>query len=452
NLTATLSRGQFAERIVKTNTEVIATAPILVGQYSTSIFYDPPVSGKADPFLMIIPPYTQFLNHYTITTPPSSFAINFVNAIAPTNALGSITLDGTPLATSSFSSIGVSGFSGAQIPLGVGSHTLDGPTAFGVLVYGYAQDEGYGYPGGMNTTKVFDAINLSLAPETATHPINTSGCVAVTATDQNQIPLGGRNISFSISGVNPATTTVLSDAAGQAQLCYVGLNPGTDQIAATLGSSQATATLVWTRPNQPPTVDAGTDQTITLPANAGLQGSVTDDGLPGNLLSVAWAKASGPGNVVFGALDLPVTPATFSVPGLYFLRLSPTDAALTAAAEVQILVRPSAVNQPPVADAGPDQRTAIQTNLVANGGNDATLDAGKITHWTIVEGSGWTSGNSSTAADFPSPQYGNSYFFAGRSAQAELRQDIDVSAFTAGILASTQKFEFKAYLRSAAEP
>src|SRR5439155_8783384 len=45
--------------------------------------------------------------------------------------------------------------------------------------------------------------------------------------------------------------------------------------------------------NQPPTVSAGSNQTITLPATATLNGTVTDDGLPaGSTLTQTWSKVS----------------------------------------------------------------------------------------------------------------------------------------------------------------
>ena len=55
------------------------------------------------------------------------------------------------------------------------------------------------------------------------------------------------------------------------------------------------------------------------------------------------------------------------------------------------------------------------------------------------------------ASGFPEPQRGAAYFYSGNAAQAELRQDIDLSAYAARIAAGTQEFELKAYLRSAAE-
>src|SRR5207249_1093951 len=78
--------------------------------------------------------------------------------------------------------------------------------------------------------------------------------------------------------------------------------------------------------NQPPVVDAGPDQTITLPSSASLQGTATDDGLPaGASLSMSWMMASGPGRVTFSNPTAAVTTASFSALGTYVLRLTVSD-------------------------------------------------------------------------------------------------------------------------------
>jgi RHS repeat-associated protein len=450
-LSATLNSGQWIERLIKVPTEIITTKPVMVVQYATSIFFDPPTSNKADPFSMIIPPYSQFLNHYTISTPTTGFTINFINVVAPTAALGSITLDGSPIPAASFTPIGISGFSGAQLTIAAGTHNLDGPSGFGVFVYGYAQDEGYGYPGGLNMTPTVAATNVVIQPETSSHTINNQACVVATVTDQDQNPLGGRSLSFNVTGANPLTSSGQTDAAGQVNLCYTGANTGTDQIAATVGASVGTASVVWTPPNQPPVINAGADQTITLPVAANLQGSVTDDGLPAGILNLTWSKVSGPGNVVFANGSAAQTSATFSTDGVYLLRLTASDTMLSASDDVEITVNPAPPNQAPTANAGPDKTISINGNLVLNAGNDQELVNGEVLNWTQAQGSSWTRGDANSGAGFPDAQRGPSYFFAGEAAEAELRQDIDVSAFAAAIGSGTQQFEFRAYVRSATE-
>src|SRR5439155_514534 len=71
----------------------------------------------------------------------------------------------------------------------------------------------------------------------------------------------------------------------------------------TLTSPLATVTITITPTsvaNLPPVVNAGPDQTITLPTNAvSLTGSVTDDGVPGTGVTSQWSKVSGAGAVTF---------------------------------------------------------------------------------------------------------------------------------------------------------
>ncbi len=102
--------------------------------------------------------------------------------------------------------------------------------------------------------------------------------------------------------------------------------------------------------NQAPVVNAGTAQTITLPALAMLSGGATDDGLPNPPAAVtyAWTKVSGPGTVAFGDAANAVTSASFSAAGTYVLRLTAGDSALSASAEVTVTATPTTTaNQAP---------------------------------------------------------------------------------------------------------
>jgi hypothetical protein len=57
-----------------------------------------------------------------------------------------VLLDGVPIAVGSFAPIGLSGFSGAGVPVAVGTHTVSAPQAVGVTVYGWAEYESYAWP------------------------------------------------------------------------------------------------------------------------------------------------------------------------------------------------------------------------------------------------------------------------------------------------------------------
>jgi hypothetical protein len=91
-------------------------------------------------------------------------------------------------------------------------------------------------------------------------------------------------------------------------------------------------------PNQPPTVNAGSDQPVTLPNPANLDGTVSDDGLPNppGALTTTWSKVSGPGNVAFGNANAVDTTATFSASGTYVLRLTASDSDLSTFDEMTV--------------------------------------------------------------------------------------------------------------------
>jgi hypothetical protein len=91
-------------------------------------------------------------------------------------------------------------------------------------------------------------------------------------------------------------------------------------------------------PNQRPVVNAGQDQTVTMPAAANLNGSVTDDGLPDPPASVTttWSQVSGPGTATFANPSAATTTATFDQSGTYVLRLSGSDSLLTGIDDVTV--------------------------------------------------------------------------------------------------------------------
>lgn len=89
--------------------------------------------------------------------------------------------------------------------------------------------------------------------------------------------------------------------------------------------------------NNPPTVDAGSGQTITLPDDTvNLDGTVTDP--DGASPTTEWTKQSGPGSVTFGDSTQHDTTATFSVAGVYVLRLTASDGQRSAFDDVTINV------------------------------------------------------------------------------------------------------------------
>jgi hypothetical protein len=134
-----------------------------------------------------------------------------------------------------------------------------------------------------------DSIDLYFAPD-ATNPVWTLLVTKPTTVSQ-QVQI------LSTTFVLPSATLPVI----RGNFRYVG-SPG----SCTTGGYDDRDDLVFalsTAPpvNQPPVVNAGSNQTITLPAAANLSGTVTDDGLPNppGAVTVAWSMDSGPGTVTF---------------------------------------------------------------------------------------------------------------------------------------------------------
>jgi RHS repeat-associated protein len=114
-----------------------------------------------------------------------------------------------------------------------------------------------------------------------------------------------------------------------------------------LGASDDVSVTV-NQANAGPVVDAGPDQTITLPGTVTLTGSVTDDGLPaGGTLTLGWSTVSGPGTVTFSNPDAASTTGTFSTSGEFVLRLTASDGQLSSSDDLTVTVSPASGGLPP---------------------------------------------------------------------------------------------------------
>ncbi len=191
--------------------------------------------------------------------------------------------------------------------------------------------------------------------------------------------------------------------------------------------------------NQPPTVNAGADQSVTHPNTAALNGSVTDDGLPkGSMLLVTWSKLSGPGSVTFSNLNAASTRARFGAPGTYVLRLTASDT--EAAAHDEVTVTVSGENQPPIVNAGGDQTITLP--------NNATLDA-------TATDDGWPQGSTLSVSWSQVSGPGNVTFANSNSAATQVSFSVDgiyVLRLTAGDSVYTASDEVTLTVNAAIPP
>ncbi|MBL8007910.1 MAG: T9SS type A sorting domain-containing protein [Ignavibacteria bacterium] len=240
-----INKGQFIEKIISAQSIITSDKPVLVSQYSNSSTFD---GVTSDPFMMLIPPYEQFLAGYTVSTPAAGFIQNFVNIVAPNSVVGALTLDGVPVPVVAFTPIGASGFSGASMPIALGTHNLASTLPFGCFIYGFDSYDSYGYPGGQALSQIAIVSTLYITPRTSVNRINTPHCVNGLVKDQNNNPLPGIRVDYERIGVNPGVGFAFTDVNGIAQYCYTGTNIGQDMIIGTTGSLKDTVYKTWENP------------------------------------------------------------------------------------------------------------------------------------------------------------------------------------------------------------
>ena len=137
-----------------------------------------------------------------------------------------------------------------------------------------------------------------------------------------------------------------------------------------------------------PTVNAGSNQTITLPVSSvTLSGSATD--ASGTISSYAWSEVSGPSNAAFANGSSATATAGGLVQGTYVFKLTATDnSGIAGNATVTVTVNPAAVTPGlPVANAGSAQSITLPTNSVTLVGSGSETNGSIASYsWSQVSG------------------------------------------------------------------
>jgi K319-like protein len=276
------------------------------------------------------------------------------------------------------------------------------------------------------------------APQTITLP--NAAMLAGTVTDDG-LPAVPGTVTRTWSKVSgPGTVAFANASAASTTASFSQAGTYVLKLTATDGALTSSANVTITvNPvpvqNQPPSVSAGSAQTITLPNTATLTGTVTDDGLPATpgTVSSTWSKVSGPGTVVFGNPSARSTTASFSQAGTYVLKLTATDGALTTSANVTITVNAATPqNQAPKVNAGAPQaitlpNTATLTGTVTDDGLPATPGTVSST-WSKVSGPGTvTFGNASALSTTVSFSQAGTYVLRLSATDGEFVRSSDLT-------------------------
>jgi hypothetical protein len=285
---------------------------------------------------------------------------------------------------------------------------VSGPSSFNIVSPAQLQTVINGLVAGVYSFEL-SATDNSGATSTATVSITVN-----TAANQAPTVHAGNNVSITLPANTVTLTGTANDADGtiasvqwrkvsgpanfnivspaQLQTVINGLTAGvySFELSATDNSGAiSTATVnitVNTAANQAPTVHAGNNVSITLPANTvTLTGTATD--ADGTIASVQWRKVSGPANFNIVSPAQLQTVINGLTAGVYSFELTATDnSGATATATVSITVNPAA-NQAPTVHAGNNVSITLPTNTVTLTGTATDADGSIVTvQWRKISG------------------------------------------------------------------
>lgn len=154
NLVQVLGAGQFFEKNTDKDVQITADKPVLVAQYSQGFKNGDSIG---DPMMLLISPTQQFLRKYRFATPVNGEWEHIINIVVPTNSINTIQLNGKPIDSTQFSTLGLSRYSIAYLSVPFGTHVIEGAMPFGMYSYGFGRGidafDAYGTMGGQSFTE-----------------------------------------------------------------------------------------------------------------------------------------------------------------------------------------------------------------------------------------------------------------------------------------------------------
>ena len=181
----------------------------------------------------------------------------------------------------------------------------------------------------------------------------------------------------------------------------VGSECPTARCSARAGRGRVAGAPFTAAVNAAPVVEAGADQSITIPATALLSGSFTDDGRSAHAGDdgVEQDERSGDRGVPDASRPCTTT-ASFSAGGTYVLTLTASDGELTGTDSVTVQVDGGAPNVAPVVNAGLDQITTVLTGAALTGlvTDDGKPGGAPTLLWSKVSGPGTVTFGQAAAA------------------------------------------------------
>jgi len=336
-----------------------------------------------------------------VNLPPTAGAGSAQTITLPTS---SVTLTGTAAGVngatiSSTTWSQTSGPAGATITTpGSLSTTVTG-LAQGTYVFTLTAKDNNGLSSASTVT-----ITVNPAPVVNQPPTVGAGSAQTIALPTSSVTLTGTAAGVNGATISSTTWTQTSGAAatittpGSLSTTVTGLAQGTYVFTLTakdnngLTSTSTVTITVDAAPvvNQPPTVGAGSAQTIALPTSS-VTLTGTAAGVNGSTISsTTWSQTSGPSGATITTPGSLSTTVTGLAQGTYVFTLTALDNnGLTSTSTVTITVNSApVVNQPPTVAAGSAQTIALPASSVTLTGTAAGMNGATIssTTWTKTSG------------------------------------------------------------------
>lgn len=252
----------------------------------------------------------------------------------------------------------------------------------------------------------FDDVQLIVNPATVNQPPVVSAGVNQTITlPQNSLNLSGSasdpdgTISNYLWSKQSGPSATLSNAS-TVTLSLSDLVEGTYIFRLTVTDNQGlsafadvTVNVLPATVNQQPVANAGTDKNITLPTNnTTLFGSGSDP--DGTITNYQWIKLTGGAATLINEATPTLTLQDLEA-GVYDFELTVTDDQGATSSDVaRVTVNAAPVNQPPVANAGPNRTITLPTNIATLSGSASDADGSIVRYlWIKVSGPSVTLGN-----------------------------------------------------------
>lgn len=277
------------------------------------------------------------------------------------------------------------------------------PVASAVITITLTVDDNYG---GTDDDEVVITVTnrppvADAGPDRAAHPGNT-----VTLDGRNSVDPDGGPISYQWTQTGGTPVTLNPNA--QDDLVTFTAPPSTEVLTFTLTVTDSFDVasepdeVIVTIGNVAPVANAGPDQSVGPGAMVTLDGSGSSDP-EGDVLTYTWAQAGGDPVTLTNSDQMT---ATFTAPSVEFgvltFTLTVDDGyGLQASDDVVITI----TNQPPVADAGPDQTVSPGATVTLNGGGSSDPESDVLTYtWAQTGGTLVTlSSSDQVTATFTAP-------------------------------------------------